>query len=121
MAKQGEFKPDFSVIDYIGGINDLTDGLVRVIGDPDVRFREDPVRMMRAIEFASRLGFPSLPVTPTLLPLPLPVKYRLHFGAPMRFSGGAEDEDADEGPELEGAEDDPAYWRVELGCVPLRF
>jgi len=48
---------DFSVIDYIGGIDDLTDGLVRVIGDPDVRFREDPVRMMRAIEFASRLGF----------------------------------------------------------------
>ena len=48
---------DFSVIDYIGGINDLTEGLVRVIGDPDVRFREDPVRMMRAIEFASRLGF----------------------------------------------------------------
>jgi poly(A) polymerase len=48
---------DFSVIDYIGGINDLTEGLVRVIGEPDVRFREDPVRMMRAIEFASRLGF----------------------------------------------------------------
>ena len=48
---------DFSVIDYIGGIEDLTDGLVRVIGDPDVRFREDPVRLMRAIEFASRLGF----------------------------------------------------------------
>jgi poly(A) polymerase len=48
---------DFSVIDYVGGIDDLTDGLVRVIGDSDVRFREDPVRMMRAIEFASRLGF----------------------------------------------------------------
>src|SRR5213078_4770636 len=48
---------DFSVIDYIGGIADLTDGLVRVIGEADVRFREDPVRMMRAIEFASRLGF----------------------------------------------------------------
>src|SRR5947209_3199096 len=48
---------DFSVIDYIGGINDLTEGRVRVIGEPDVRFREDPVRMMRAIEFASRLGF----------------------------------------------------------------
>src|SRR5205814_10041925 len=48
---------DFSVIDYIGGIDDLTDGQVRVIGEPDVRFREDPVRMMRAIEFASRLGF----------------------------------------------------------------
>jgi poly(A) polymerase len=54
---------DFSVIDYIGGINDLTDGLVRVIGDPDVRFREDPVRMMRAIEFASRLGFQIEPAT----------------------------------------------------------
>nr|MDQ3283605.1 polynucleotide adenylyltransferase PcnB [Acidobacteriota bacterium] len=48
---------DFSVIDYIGGLDDLTEGRVRVIGDPDLRFREDPVRMMRAIEFASRLGF----------------------------------------------------------------
>jgi poly(A) polymerase len=48
---------DFSVIDYVGGLDDLSQGKVRVIGDPDVRFREDPVRMMRAIEFASRLGF----------------------------------------------------------------
>ena len=48
---------DFSVIDYIGGLDDLESAHVRVIGDPDVRFREDPVRMMRAIEFASRLGF----------------------------------------------------------------
>lgn len=48
---------DFSVIDYVGGIEDLGQGRVRVIGDPDLRFREDPVRMMRAIEFASRLGF----------------------------------------------------------------
>jgi poly(A) polymerase len=48
---------DFTVIDYVGGIEDLQAGRVRVIGDPDVRFREDPVRMMRAIEFASRLGF----------------------------------------------------------------
>ncbi len=48
---------DFSVIDYIGGLEDLSAGRVRVIGDPDLRFREDPVRMMRAIEFASRLGF----------------------------------------------------------------
>ena len=44
---------------------------------------------------AKVLGFPALPITPTLLPLPLPVKYRLHFGAPMRFSGSAEDEDAE--------------------------
>jgi poly(A) polymerase len=48
---------DFSVIDYVGGLEDLRDARVRVIGDPDMRFREDPVRMMRAIEFASRLGF----------------------------------------------------------------
>lgn len=48
---------DFSVIDYVGGLDDLHRRRVRVIGDPDVRFREDPVRMMRAIEFASRLGF----------------------------------------------------------------
>ena len=48
---------DFSVIDYIGGLDDLAAARVRVIGDPDIRFREDPVRMMRAIEFASRLSF----------------------------------------------------------------
>jgi poly(A) polymerase len=47
----------FSVIDYVGGIDDLRAGVIRVIGDPDVRFREDPVRMMRALEFAARLDF----------------------------------------------------------------
>ena len=48
---------DFSVVDFVGGVQDLRDRLVRVIGDPDVRFREDPVRMLRACEFAGRLGF----------------------------------------------------------------
>jgi len=48
---------DFSIIDYAGGLADLESHLIRVIGDPDIRFREDPVRMMRAIEFASRLDF----------------------------------------------------------------
>jgi poly(A) polymerase len=48
---------DFSVIDYVDGLHDLETKHIRVIGDPDVRFREDPVRMMRAIEFASRLEF----------------------------------------------------------------
>ena len=48
---------DFTVIDYVGGLDDLDAGLIRVIGDPAVRFREDPVRMMRAVEFASRLDF----------------------------------------------------------------
>ncbi len=41
------------------------------------------------------LGFPSLPITPTLLPLPLPVKYHLWFGAPMKFAGSPDDEDAE--------------------------
>jgi poly(A) polymerase len=48
---------DYTVIDYTGGIEDLRNQLVRAIGDPDVRFREDPVRMLRACEFAGRLGF----------------------------------------------------------------
>jgi len=48
---------DFSVIDYLGGVEDLERRVIRVIGDPDVRFAEDPVRMLRACEFAGRLGF----------------------------------------------------------------
>jgi len=48
---------DFSVIDYVGGIADLERRTIRTIGDPEVRFREDPVRMMRACELAGRLGF----------------------------------------------------------------
>jgi poly(A) polymerase len=52
---------DFSVIDYVGGLEDLEAGLIRTIGEPDIRFREDPVRMLRAVEFASRLGFAITP------------------------------------------------------------
>lgn len=48
---------DFTVLDYVGGIEDLEARTIRVIGDPDVRFQEDPVRMLRACEFAGRLGF----------------------------------------------------------------
>src|SRR5881396_2879368 len=40
---------DFSIIDYVGGLDDVRAGLVRAIGDPEVRFREDPVRMLRAV------------------------------------------------------------------------
>jgi poly(A) polymerase len=47
----------FSIIDYVGGLQDLRVGVVRSIGDPRERFQEDPVRMMRAIVMASRLGF----------------------------------------------------------------
>lgn len=48
---------DFSLIDHVGGLNDLRKGLLRSIGDPNVRFREDPVRMLRAVRFAARLDF----------------------------------------------------------------
>ncbi len=48
---------DFSVIDWVGGMKDIEKRVIRAIGDPDIRFREDPVRMMRAVKFSSRLGF----------------------------------------------------------------
>lgn len=48
---------DFSVVDHVGGLEDLEARRVRVIGDPLVRFTEDPVRMLRALEFKARLGF----------------------------------------------------------------
>jgi poly(A) polymerase len=47
---------DYTVIDHVGGIDDLERKLIRAIGEPAVRFREDPVRMLRACEFAGRLG-----------------------------------------------------------------
>lgn len=48
---------NFSVIDYVGGMQDLRDGIIRVIGDPDQRFPEDPVRMMRVVRHSVRAGF----------------------------------------------------------------
>src|SRR5580698_6983953 len=51
------------VIDHVGGLADLTARLVRTIGDPDIRFQEDPVRMLRAIKFATRLDFGFEPAT----------------------------------------------------------
>ncbi|HSK11367.1 MAG TPA: polynucleotide adenylyltransferase PcnB, partial [Vicinamibacterales bacterium] len=47
----------FSIIDYVGGLRDLREGIVRAIGDPEERFLEDPVRMLRAVAFAERLEF----------------------------------------------------------------
>ncbi|MEF1254685.1 MULTISPECIES: polynucleotide adenylyltransferase PcnB [unclassified Vibrio] len=48
---------DYSIHDYARGIEDLEDKLIRLIGDPDTRYREDPVRMLRAIRFAVKLDF----------------------------------------------------------------
>jgi poly(A) polymerase len=46
-----------TVIDYVGGLADIKQRSVRTIGDPNIRFREDPVRLLRAVKFAARLGF----------------------------------------------------------------
>ena len=48
---------DFSVRDYVGGLADLKAGVLRLIGDPETRYREDPVRMLRAARFSAKLGF----------------------------------------------------------------
>jgi poly(A) polymerase len=47
----------FSVVDYVGGMEDHQAGVLRLIGDPEQRYREDPVRMLRAVRFAVKLGF----------------------------------------------------------------
>lgn len=51
------------IVDFVDGIEDLDRGVVRTIGDPVLRFREDPVRMIRAIKFAARLDFEIEPTT----------------------------------------------------------
>ncbi len=51
----------FAVIDYVGGLRDLKARRIRAIGDPNIRFREDPVRMMRALRFAAKLDFDICP------------------------------------------------------------
>jgi poly(A) polymerase len=48
---------DFSVRDYVGGFEDVRNRVLRLIGDPEQRYREDPVRMLRAVRLAAKLGF----------------------------------------------------------------
>jgi hypothetical protein len=51
------------VIDHVGGLEDIGLRRVRTIGDPEIRFQEDPVRMLRAVKFAARLDFQIEPAT----------------------------------------------------------
>jgi poly(A) polymerase len=53
----------FRVIDFVGGLPDIRAGLIRTVGDPEVRVQEDPVRMMRAVRFSAKLGFEIEPAT----------------------------------------------------------
>lgn len=51
------------LLDFVGGLDDLRNGKIRLLGDPEQRFREDPVRLLRAIRFAAKLGFEIEPAT----------------------------------------------------------
>ncbi len=48
---------DFSLLDYVDGLSDLKNKIIRIIGSPIQRYREDPVRILRAIRFAAKLNF----------------------------------------------------------------
>ncbi len=54
---------DFTVRDYVGGMQDLEEGIIRLIGNPETRYREDPVRMLRAVRFAAKLHMRISPET----------------------------------------------------------
>lgn len=49
--------PDGRILDFTGGIDDIQNGIVRAVGDPELRFGEDALRILRALRFASTLGF----------------------------------------------------------------
>lgn len=59
---------DFSIIDYAGGMDDLQAERLRLIGDAELRYREDPVRMLRAVRIATKLGFAIDPASAKPIP-----------------------------------------------------
>jgi len=69
---------DFSVWDYVGGAEDIAARTLRLIGDPETRLREDPVRMLRAARFEAKLGFHLDPATAA----PIPALRELLAGVP---------------------------------------
>lgn len=54
---------DFAIVDYVGGLADMRAQVIRLIGDPETRYREDPVRMLRAVRIANKLRFEIEPGT----------------------------------------------------------
>ncbi|MBK6417100.1 polynucleotide adenylyltransferase PcnB [Thermomonas sp.] len=73
---------DFSVRDYTGGYADVQARLLRLIGEPEARYREDPVRMLRAARLAAKLGFTIEAATAEPLPRLAPL---LAEAAPARL------------------------------------
>jgi poly(A) polymerase len=64
---------DFSVRDYVGGYEDIQARVLRLIGEPEARYREDPVRMLRAARLAAKLGFSIDPATAAPIPRMAPL------------------------------------------------
>ena len=60
--------PTASIVDYTGGFEDVSHGIIRMIGDPETRYHEDPVRMLRAIRFGAKLNFELAPDTAEPIP-----------------------------------------------------
>jgi poly(A) polymerase len=58
---------DFSIWDFVDGMSDIKARRLKLIGDPETRYREDPVRMLRAVRFAAKLDFSIEPATERLL------------------------------------------------------
>lgn len=54
---------DASIVDFTGGVQDVHNRIIRIIGNPETRYQEDPVRMLRAIRFGAKLGFDFAPET----------------------------------------------------------
>ncbi|TWI12536.1 poly(A) polymerase [Lysobacter ruishenii] len=73
---------DFSVRDYVGGFEDVRNKVLRLIGDPETRYREDPVRMLRAVRLAAKLDFEIERDTATPIPALAPL---LREAAPARL------------------------------------
>ncbi|MDI9240358.1 polynucleotide adenylyltransferase PcnB [Lysobacter sp. LF1] len=73
---------DFSVRDYVGGYEDVRNRLMRLIGDPETRYREDPVRMLRAVRLAAKLDFEIEAATAAPIPQLAPL---LREAAPARL------------------------------------
>lgn len=73
---------DFSIRDYVGGFRDVQARVLRLIGDPERRYREDPVRMLRAVRLAAKLGFDIDPATAAPI---APLAHLLAEAAPARL------------------------------------
>ena len=75
---------DFSIWDYAGGVEDIAARRLKLIGDPVTRYREDPVRMLRAARFEAKLGFSLDGETGTAIPSLRELLAQRAAGAPVR-------------------------------------